>query len=406
MKSLTGSKNWRNIRLIAILIVASTMALAVSFTLLKSNHLLLPAMRDFSDRLFPSTGKQSSPGLLSARLNSTPTPGGTQTPATGSTYLPLITPIEVAGIRPYSSNSVWNTPIGDNSIYDPHSKDMIATIGLEGEGRITSDPNQYSYPVYYADVNTPRWDIPCVRYACTVVEQQQTLTTPVLHNVPIPYDARPSSGTDGQMIIIDRLTFTEYDLYEANHTATGWTVSNASTYNILWDGTPQRYGSRGAGVPYLAGLIQPWEIQEGTIEHALAFGYPEPAANRCVYPATKTDGKSNLPYAIPQGARLQLDPTLSGADFDRMGLSRTGKIIARALQKYGMVLIDTSGRSKIYVENLIDNPLSKVQWTDPKLNLNSGTIAGIPYTAFRVLKLPNGYWNTAQIKPNYGECYR
>jgi hypothetical protein len=307
--------------------------------------------------------------------------------------------------RPYTAHSPWNTPIGPNPQYDPYSTEMIATIGMDSDGRITSDPDQYSYPIYYADESTPRWDIPCTRYKCTVVTPNGISRHEELKGVPIPNDVQPSAGTDGQMIIIDIINNTEYDLWQVVRTSDGWTISNGSVYNITWDGIPTRYGSRGAGVPYLAGLVRPFEIAQGKIEHALAVGYSYAAEDRCVFPATKTDGKSDLQYAIPQGARIQLDPSLTEEDFDRLGLSRTGKIIARALQEYGMILIDNSGRPKIYVEDLKNNPFSSMQWTDRELNLNSTTIASLPYTSFRVIKLPEYYWSKGTQGPLHGKCF-
>jgi hypothetical protein len=150
--------------------------------------------------------------------------------------------------------------------------------------------------------------------------------------------------------------------------------------------------------------VRPWEITQGHIDHAIAFGYPFPARDRCVFPASKTDGDSDLPDAIPEGARLQLNPQLTEADFDRLGLDRTGKIIARALQKYGMILVDYSGRPKIYVENLADNPLARQAWSDPQLRLTDSTIEQIPYSSFRVLALPAAYWNPSLTGPTHGDC--
>ena len=285
---------------------------------------------------------------------------------------------------------------------------MIDTIGRSGNGGvITSSPDKYSYPIYFVDASTPRWDVPCTWYSCAILTDGGTKLTRVdtLTGVPIPANAQPSSGSDGQMIIIDRETGTEYDLWQVKRKGRGWSVSNATIYNMFWDGMPTEYNSRGAGVPYLAGLIRPWEIRQGRIEHAIAFAYPHSARERCVFPASKTDGQSKLPYAIPEGARLQLDPALTEADFDRMGLSRTGKIIARALQEYGMINIDVSGRPKIMAENLEDNPLATEQWTNSALNLTDTTIAAIPYTAYRVLALPESYWKPGGQGAMHGACH-
>lgn len=294
--------------------------------------------------------------------------------------------------------------IAGGAASDPNSPAMIAQLGQQNGGHISSDPAQYTFPVYFANASTPRYSVPCQMYKCTVVNASGVTTTSVLQNVPIPLGANVSAGSDAQMIIIDTATGTEWDLWQASGGSGGWSVSNGSVYNITWDGMPSRYGSRGAGVPYYAGLIRPWEIVAGRIDHALAFAYPTPASGGCVWPASKTDGNSGGSGAIPEGARLQLDPSLTDADFTAMGLSRTGKIIARALQVYGMILIDVSGRPKIYAENLAVNPGSGYSWGNPAIALNSNTISAIPHTAFRVLDLPDSYWTGGGAL--HGNCSR
>jgi hypothetical protein len=333
-----------------------------------------------------------------------PTSNGlTPTMASINSPTEMPTPIEVR--VPYSKTSIWNTPIGPSPKYDVHSTEMVANLGDSNEGRIITAGEGYNYPVYFADEKTPRWDIPCLKNECTIASSDQNIVrTDLVLNVPIPEDAKPGDDTDARMIIIDTATHTEFDLMSAQRTATGWEAGTVSIYNILWDGTPVRHSSRGSGIPGYAGLLRPWEIRQGRIEHALAFGYTEPAAEKCVFPASKTDGDSTIPFAIPEGARLQLDPSLTEADFDQMGLDRAGKIIARALQEYGMILVDHSGSFKIYVEDLINNPFAREDWTDPDLNLTKESIYGIPHTSFRVLELPPGYWEPAEHTVDHGQC--
>ena len=304
-------------------------------------------------------------------------------------------------VRPYTDASAWNTPIGTSPAVDRSSPQMISTITQE----VSSNHAQYTYPVYVADSTTPRHSISCRVYRCTVITADGHTTTQTLTGVPIPPEARPSAGRDAQMIIIDPSTGTEWDLWQASFDGMSWSVSNGSVYNVNWDGMPPRYGSRGAGVPYLAGLIRPWEIAAGRVDHALAFGYPSPRASRCVWPASKTDGEASDAYAIPEGARLQLDPRFTDEDFRSWGLDRTGRIIARAMQEYGMFLIDVSGRPKIYVENLEANPYALASWSDPALRLAADTVAAIPVSGLRVLKLPDAYWSGA-TSPAHGNCVK
>ena len=78
-------------------------------------------------------------------------------------------------------------------------------------------------------------------------------------------------------------------------------------------------------------------------------------------PATESDGRpeSMLVAAvgltrppnvlpIPEGARVQLDPAL---DLDSLSLTPWQKVIARALQRYGMYLADTAGTTSLTAVN-------------------------------------------------------
>jgi hypothetical protein len=355
-------------------------------------------------------GGSSVAFLATNRTASTAAPTAAPTavlavPPATSIAAPTAVRVDVLRLRPYTDTSPWNTPIDSNPIYDRYSDQMVATLGLKARGQIGADSGNYSYTVYFVDEATPRWDIPCTRYKCTIASEGESRRTEMLTDVPIPPEAKPSSGTDMQMIVIDTTTFAEYNLWGLERTASGWSMRNGSIYNIRRDGTPVNYGSRGAGVPYFAGLVRRWEVEQGHIDHAIAFSYPYPADKRCVFPASKTDGNSSLPYAIPEGARLQLDPSLTDADFDAMGLNSTGKIIARALQKYGMILVNYAGHPKISVENLADNPFATGQWSDPPYEMTNKTIANIPYTSFRVLALPDAYWNPELQGPTHGKCH-
>ncbi len=270
---------------------------------------------------------------------------------------------------------------------------MIATI--VSSGVLRSDPGQYTYPVFLADASTPRITLTCTNLCSTVTLDGTRLPSTSSMTIPLPKGARASPGDDAQLIIIDQVSGDEFDLYHFDP-ATG-SVKNASRYvvGVYRNGTPWSYISRGAGVPYLAGLVRPWEIAAGHIDHVLAFGYPVTRADRCVFPASKTDGDATSADAIPEGARIRLDPTLNVNSIP--GLDRTGRIIARALQTYGAVLVDSSGSNKLYVESSFTASWSGI--------LTASTPSAIPLNRLQVVALPPGYW-AASYSPNWGECVR
>lgn len=93
-----------------------------------------------------------------------------------------------------------------------------------------------------------------------------------------------------------------------------------------------------AGLPISAHMFTADEIQAGAIEHAIRFILPNSLmrADIYVHPATHstgaTSGGSNAP---PYGARMRLK-----ASANISGLKPAAQVVAKALQKYGMILSD------------------------------------------------------------------
>lgn len=278
--------------------------------------------------------------------------------------------------RPYSATSPWNTPIDANADVDPQSGLLASSL----TGALTSDPTQYTYPVYEVDQTTVSKPVAISgRFSNVTGPAAMSIQRGGTVSVPIPDSAQPAAGSDGQLIVHDAATGDEWGFWQATRRSDGsWSAVNGYHYNTNWNGVPPRgFGSRGAGVPYLAGLIRPCEIARGDIDHAIAFAYNLPAPS-FVYPATKSDGKSTAPNAIPEGTRLQLDPSLTADDLVRMSCTGPCLTIARALQKYGMYLIDGSGRAKLIAEYE-----GTARWNGL---ITSRTVSTIPFSRFRVLR--------------------
>ena len=114
------------------------------------------------------------------------------------------------------------------------------------------------------------------------------------------------------------------------------------------------------------------------INHAIGMGVPITAL-RYVAPATYTDGKTG--GGIPIGTRFQLNPSI---DVDSLHLSRTATIIARAAQKYGIVVRETSGAVTFYGQDPSNLP------TNPWPGFLGGqsptqALAGFPWASLRVV---------------------
>jgi hypothetical protein len=277
--------------------------------------------------------------------------------------------------RFYSEASPWNARIGPNPVYDERSGAYIKTM----RGPLTSDPTQYSLPVYEIGEDTVTQRVRVAGMFSRVTSDGRHLERikRTVVPVPIPEGAAAAAGDDASIIFWNPKTGDEWGFWQARRgTDLVWRASNGYLYNTKWSAVPPvGFGSRGAGLPYLAGLVRPCELRSGKIEHAIAFG-TNSAGEDYVYPATKSDGVGGFPN-VPEGVRFQLDPALTEQDFERWGLSREGRIIARTLQEYGMILVNGSGRTKIYVEYE-----GTARWQG---RINSATLAPIPLSSFRAL---------------------
>jgi hypothetical protein len=178
----------------------------------------------------------------------------------------------------------------------------------------------------------------------------------------VPAGATPDPMSDHHIAIIDRAKNIEWGFWNAANSSGQWRASLGATADLAGDGlrpykpsNPTWYTSHGAracGFPLIAGLIRTEEIDAGRIEHALVIAYPHIRAGYYMSPASTAQARigddSISTRGIPCGGRVQLDPNLN---LDSLGLSRAGRIIAEALQRYGAYVGDYSGAISIYAEN-------------------------------------------------------
>jgi hypothetical protein len=120
----------------------------------------------------------------------------------------------------------------------------------------------------------------------------------------------------------------------------------------------------------------------GVIKHALKFAFPYTKAGGPVLPAVASDGTHSDAGSLPEGARLQLDPSL---DLSSLGLNSWQMVVAKAMQTYGMYLTDTGGGVAIPAQESAQG--QSYPW-------GAGTYQYLPQTILshlRVLKLANQY---------------
>lgn len=238
------------------------------------------------------------------------------------------------GGRPFAPSSPFNTRIPPRPRLHPDSKRVVAALARRATGGIVVATREWTMPVFLADRSKRRHE---VRLTAEWSPFERMV------GMPIPDVARPDPQGDGHLAVVDRAGGWVWELWQARRTGRGWQASWGNRIALASSGVyPYGMSARGSGFSVLAGLIWPHELRRGRIQHALAFSTYPNRAGVLVRPATESDGDSSDPLALPEGARLQLDP---GLDLDRLGLAPWERTIARAMQEYGLVLVDNGGAS-------------------------------------------------------------
>jgi hypothetical protein len=132
------------------------------------------------------------------------------------------------------------------------------------------------------------------------------------------------------------------------HAAWGGYLPSASSSPGHYTDPNPRWGASATSLPMLGGLMRIDELRAGRIDHALAIAVPRARAGVWSWPAQRTDGSVDSAGAIPLGTRFRIDPSV---DLDRLPMSPLVRAMARAAQRYGIVVRDTGGNVAFYAED-------------------------------------------------------
>lgn len=268
--------------------------------------------------------------------------------------------------------SPWTRQVPSDAPADPQSAEYVARLA---ELVPIVSVRTGSIPIYVADAGTPRY---------TVHRTAPWLPLgSMLEGVPVPEQAVPDPSDDGHMVVLGASSRCVYEFYDARREGNGWSAGWVNVIPADGDGTfPDGRSARESGLSAAAGLIWPEELRDSEINHALVFSYPFTRAGGPVGIASHSDGMTTDGPALPIGAHLVLDPSVN---VDALDLSPAERTIARALQRYGMVLGDTGPGLTLYAvgpTSFSGDPyrsvLGDVPWA---------SIGRIPFDRMKVLPL-------------------
>ncbi len=297
--------------------------------------------------------------------------------------------------RPFNDKSPWNTRISDNATVHPLSDIIVNSMKLER--------NHLAFVRTYA---TPIWVVNSSKMKLISVRSDRIFDnwdkdddgwTDV--GAPLTPQMWGEPTEDGQILIVDPFKNILWDISSYKWSLKGYpTATTFDIWDLESDGVANPpddtkwvlRGGRASGFPGIAGIIRPEELEFGKINHALIFSYNKIRKERngadiYMYPACRSDGKYvGIQFPI-MGMRFQLDPTLTDKDFEEWGLNRESKIIAKALQEYGMFLGLTGGKMKLIVQMLGPTTSTNIlEWEKRFPNIFKN-VKKIPFDKFRII---------------------
>jgi hypothetical protein len=262
--------------------------------------------------------------------------------------------------RLFARSSFWNQRLSATAALDPSSAALVQALVVEiqrqqAEGTGPGIAIDSSSPLYRVGGEQP--GVP-VRLDGGVTAGGRALQR-AFASVPIPREAKPAAGPDRHMTIWQPTTDKLWELVGARRRAGQWhaqwggairRVSKNPGYytRAAWPGATENWGATASSLPVIGGTALLDELEAGRIKHALAINLPAPRAGVFAWPAQRTDG-TGPPTALPEGARLRLDPQL---DVDALALPKLTRMIARAAQRSGLVVrAQTQSAVSLFLEN-------------------------------------------------------
>lgn len=233
----------------------------------------------------------------------------------------------------FAPDSYRNKPLSASAPIDPVSSVYVSDLASKVRRLgVWVNTTKYSAPVYTVPAAQPT-----TRVAVSDPDLQQQLD-----DVPLPAGAQPAAGTDRALVVYRPSTgsFWEFWQFDPNggspRAAFGGRMDAVGTRPAYFtDG----FGASASGIPLLAGLQRIDELRRGSIDHVVGL-----VVNRVGlgyrWPAQRSDGMNPLPSAVEEGMRFRFSPDL---DIDALHLPRYAAMVARAVQRYGMVVTDSTG---------------------------------------------------------------
>ncbi|MFI5308423.1 MAG: hypothetical protein ACHQ53_13785 [Polyangiales bacterium] len=287
-------------------------------------------------------------------------------------------PGQIGSCAVFSADDAWNKDISKEAADATWTTRLHALVGSKN---IHPDYGNSGSEHYGMPINVVPQSQPLVQIT---FDDYPDESDPGPYPLPDPSVAKIEGGTpsacsgDCHFLVVQSGTCMLYEGYSCSYKS-GWHCGNGAK----WDLSKNSYGQRpkgwtsadAAGLPITPGVLRYDEVKSGSVTHAIRFtlhctrpNYVAPATHQAV-PGSCDPNDMNAP---PMGFRVRLQ-----ASYDVSGLSASAQVVARAMQRYGLILADNG--SDFYFQGE-DNP----GWADTDVE----PLKTIPASAFEAITPP------------------
>lgn len=236
----------------------------------------------------------------------------------------------------------WNVDSGSSA--------LVANIVAQYQSAYGEVAVNFNRPVYEVPANQPMVTV-TVQSGCNDFTGDQA--TPngsgaTGTEVPVPSYATVGDSSDQILTVYQPSTSREWEFWLAQDSGGAWSACwggelDMATSNGVF---PNPYGETASGISNLATEITEGDIASGSINHAIGF---EVLGSECdwdnstsyggIYPATRSDCGEQIAGAPMEGQWFRFPAGLAMPS----GLSPFAQMVFKAIQTYGMVVVDQGG---------------------------------------------------------------
>jgi serine/threonine-protein kinase len=289
-----------------------------------------------------------------------------------------------APVQYFPPAAIWTRDVSNVPV-DPKSAKIINSLSQAGGWGTGSMRVDFSLRVMQANASTPTVPFnPAPGF--------YSPDSDVVPSVPLP----PGGGMEGQSgyqcpvqqqdchyLVVDNDQGKLYEAYSANFDGNALSAMVLAIWDLnrVYPATGrgnQCTSADAAGFPIAPLLFNADELARGHIDHAIRFILPNDRirAGVFVHPATHAGSPSGSASAPPYGVHLRLK-----ASYDLSQLKPAARVVAQAMQKYGMFLAD-GGSIALTAQSDQD---TQTKYSD--VDFNPHDLSSLKVTDFEVVQL-------------------